>query len=355
MNKRIEKLRSIMKEKDIEGLLISSTENRTYFSNFVGDEEAGYLLVTQDKEFILTDSRYTEQAKQQSDFEVVEYKISSVKTIKDLIEDFKIKRLGFEDHHLIYSKYNKIFEETRVQMIPLGERLFDIRAVKDNIEISKIKRACELGDRAFSQMLNIIKPGMTEKELSFELEFFLKKNGAEALSFDSVVATGARTSLPHARPTKAKINYGDFVLLDFGCVIDGYCSDMTRTIVVGKASDEQKKIYNIVLEAQLKALNFISKGKRGNEVDKIARNFITEKGYGNNFGHALGHGVGLFIHEEPRLSETYNKELQSGMVVTVEPGIYISDFGGVRIEDMVVITEDGAENLMKSPKELIEL
>lgn len=355
MNNRLVKLRSIMKEKDIEGLLISSVENRTYFSNFIGDEEAGYLFVTQDKEFILTDSRYTQQAKQQSDFEVIEYKASSVKTIRDLTDRFKIRKLGFEDQHIVYSKYNRISENVGAHMVAVGDLVSDIRTVKDSDEIEKIRAACELGDRAFAYILSFVKPGITEKELSSELEYYMKKNGAQGLSFDSVVATGRRTSLPHAIPTDTKVESGDFVLFDFGCKLNNYCSDMTRTVVVGRANEEQKKIYNTVLKAQKRALDFISKGKKGSEVDKIARDYIAEKGYGENFGHSLGHGVGLFIHEEPRLSSNYNNELQCGMVVTVEPGIYIESFGGVRIEDMVVITENGTENFMKAPKELMEL
>ena len=355
MNNRLEKLHSIMKKKDIEGLLISSVENRTYFSNFIADEEAGYLLFTKDKEFILTDSRYIEQAKQQSHFEVIEYKVSSIKTIRDLVAALGIRKLGFEDHHVVYAKYNRILEETGIHLVPVEDLVTSIRTIKDNDEIRDIRAACELGDRAFSHILGIIKTGITEGELSSELEYYLKKNGAKNLSFDSVIATGSRTSLPHARPTDAKVKNGDFVLFDFGCKLNNYCSDMTRTIVVGRASEEQKKIYQIVLEAQKRALDFISRGKKGSEVDKVARDYIIEKGYGKNFGHGLGHGVGLFVHEEPRLSPTYNKELKPGMVVTIEPGIYIEGIGGVRIEDMVVITEDGVENFMKSSKELIEL
>lgn len=227
--------------------------------------------------------------------------------------------------------------------------------VKDADEIEKMRKAASIADQAFLHIQQFIKPGAVEKDLALELEFFMKKCGASGLSFDTIVASGMRSSLPHGHASEKVIKTGDLVTFDFGCVYEGYCSDMTRTVAVGTISKEQEKVYNIVLEAQIRALQAVMPVKSGIEIDMVARNYINNQGYEKNFEHGLGHGVGLEIHEEPRVSKTGDKILHPGMVVTVEPGIYIEGFCGVRIEDMVVVTKQGIENLTSSKKELLVL
>ena len=227
--------------------------------------------------------------------------------------------------------------------------------IKTEQELEYLAMAESIGDKAFMKMLDIIKPGMTELEVAAELEYLLKKEGGEGLAFSTIIASGVNSSMPHAIPGDKKLEVGDFITMDFGCKYKGYCADMTRTVVLGKANEKQKEIYNIVLKAQLAALDAIKAGIPGKAVDKVARDIIEEAGYGAYFGHGLGHSVGLFIHEGPRLSMKEETILQPNMTETVEPGIYLPGFGGVRIEDMVVITENGYKNLAQSPKELIEI
>lgn len=350
MINRLTKLREKMINMDLDGVLIFNPENRAYLSGFTGS--AGCLLITKYKKILITDSRYTEQAKIQTTYDVIEHGLNMYDDLSQSITDLGIKKLGFEENHLTYMQYNKLKEKLKVKLVPQEETVEALRMIKQESETENIKRAVEIGEKGLNHIIGLIKPGVSEKELAVELEYFLKKNGAQDLSFDTIVASGARTSLPHAEPTDNKISYGDFVLIDFGCKVNGYCSDMTRTFVVGKASEKQRKIYNIVLNAQLEALTYIGKGKKCCDVDQVARNYIGKNGYGENFGHSLGHAVGMYIHENPRLSIKDQTELQEGMIVTVEPGIYIEGFGGVRIEDMVIIKENGIENLMKFPKGL---
>lgn len=349
---RIITLRQKMSENQLDAIIVSKPENRYYLTGFTGT--SGLLLITHSRAILFTDFRYSEQAKIQTNVEIVEFKEDVVALIKEVLEQTDSNNIGFEDGYITYSKYNN-FLGIQKKLLPIGSMLENIRMIKDETEIENIKKAVELGDKAFSYIINFIKPGISEKEIAVELEYYLKKNGAEALSFESIVTCGKRTSLVHSDTSHAKISFGDTVLLDFGCKINSYCSDMTRTVFVGKADEEQKKIYNIVLEAQQRSLDYISSGKKGSDVDKAARDYISQMGYGDRFGHALGHGVGLCIHESPRLSWFYNDQLQPNMIVTLEPGIYIEGFGGVRIEDMVIIREGGVENITKSSKKLIIL
>ena len=264
--------------------------------------------------------------------------------------------MGFEDDHMSfasYSTYNVALEN--IQLVPLKGLITNIRAVKDLEEIEKIAQASQIADEAFEHILGFIKPGIKEKDVALELEFFMRKKGATGASFDFIVASGHRSSMPHGVASDKVIEEGDFITLDYGCIYDGYCSDMTRTIVLGKACDEQKKIYNIVLEAQKKVIEVAKAGMTGAELDKVARDIISEAGYGEKFGHGLGHGIGLQVHEMPNVNSLGSNELKPGMVTSDEPGIYIEGFGGVRIEDLIVITEEGCKVLNKSPKDLIEL
>ncbi len=350
---RLHNLQNALKEKEIDGMLITNPINRTYMTGFKGSD--GYGIVTQEQAYLLTDFRYTQQARKQAQyFEVIQFPNEAISAIRDLLAENNIKKLGFEENTVSFSQYRQFEQKLEVEeLIPTKNLIKGYRKIKDKEEQEKMRQAAHIADLAFMYITDYIEVGMTEREIALELEFFMRNNGATGMSFDMIVASGTRSALPHGQPTDKKIEAGDLLTLDFGCVFDGYCSDMTRTIGIQHLSDKQKEIYNVVLEAQITALSQIKAGITGIESDKVARDIIKANGYGEYFGHGLGHGVGYEVHEEPRLSPRGNEVLKSGMVVTVEPGIYVEGLGGVRIEDMVIITEDGIENLTSSPKELI--
>lgn len=355
MNTRLQKFRESMNNRNLDCALIYSDANRNYLSGFKGDES--YIVVTQKEAVFITDSRYTEQARSEvSDFEVRQYSDKITGYLSELVKSLKVKRLGFEESHMTYSMYEELKSSLDgVEFVKLDSMVEKLRQNKDSSEIDCIAKAASIADLAFSHMLNYIKPGMTEKSIGLELEFFMRSKGASGLSFPSIIASGKRSSLPHGTATDKVVENGDLLTLDFGCVYEGYCSDMTRTVVIGKASQEQKKIYEIVLKANEEALKAIKPGKTGIEIDLIARNIINDSGYGQYFGHGLGHGVGMRVHELPHVSKKGSYPMEPGMVITDEPGIYIPDFGGVRIEDLLVVTDDGCRVLSKSSKQLIEL
>lgn len=352
---RVNKLRSKMNENAIDNILVFKPQNRKYLSNFTGS--TGFVLITKESNYFATDFRYIEQAKVQcKGFEIVE--LNNEFTIFSLLNKLNITKLGIEETYITYNFVNQLKDEVEdINLIKSDKLVNDLRLIKDLEEINLIEKAAEITDKAYEHILKIIKPGMIERDIAIELEYFMRKNGAEGPSFSFIVASGERSALPHGVASSKVINNGDIVTIDMGCIYKGYCSDMTRTFVLGKANDKQKEIYNIVLKAQKTALQAIKPGITGYEVDKIARDIIESYGYGKYFGHGLGHGVGLEVHEQPRLAkhDSAKKMLRSGMVVTDEPGIYIPDFGGVRIEDLIAITDDGYKVLSKSNKELIEI
>ncbi len=350
--KRLENLFNLLKSKKLDAVLISDEYNMRYLS---GCDYEGYFFATHNRAYILTDSRYTEVAENESkNCDVITLTTSYGDIVKEFINDNKIKTLGFEDLHMTYDKY-VYFSNLGATLVPIGNSVETFRQIKDEYEIEALRTAESIGDKAFDHILGVIKPGMTEMEIAIEIELALKRNGAEKTSFDTIVASGINGSMPHAVPGNKKVQIGELITMDFGCKYKGYCSDMTRTIMLGEPNDEQRKIYNVVLEAQLKALDFIRAGVKGKDVDKVARDTISEYGYGKYFGHGLGHSVGLFIHEGPNLSPREERIIQENMIETIEPGIYVPGFGGVRIEDMVLVTKNGCENLAKSKKELIIL
>lgn len=346
MNKRLEKFKKYMAEKTLFSAVITNSKNIRYLSGFTGE---GYLVITQNTDFLVTDFRYIIQAKQQTKgFEICN--VSSF-DLKDAFGGFV--NTGYENLDISYSRFTS-FSNLFSKLIPLDSVLLDMRAQKDESELCSIIKAQDITDRAFSHILSYIKPGVSEKDIALELEFFMRKNGATAASFDIIAATGAHGAMPHAEPDERKVQNGDFVVLDFGCVVDGYSSDMTRTVCVGKASQKMKKVYNTVYEAQLSSLELICQGAIPADIHNNAARIIDAL-YPGSFGHGLGHGVGLDIHESPNLSPGNTKPLKSGNVVTVEPGIYLEGFCGVRIEDMVAICDEKCLNLTHSDKKLIEI
>ena len=349
---KIEKLRAIMQEKGLDGVYLTRPESRRYFAGFTGS--AGYVVITKDRNIFITDFRYDQQAAIEcKGFEVIIHTASN--KLFDIINGLKLERVGFEDEYITFAQYQELKQKLYSELLPLENAIYDLRLYKSEEEVENIAKAASIADMAFEHICKYVKKGMKESDVAIELEMFMKKQGASGLSFDSIVASGVRSSLPHGVASDKIIEEGDFLTLDFGCVYNGYCSDMTRTIFIGKASEKQKEIYSIVLEAQVKALEAIKPGMTGIEVDKIARDIIVNAGYGEYFGHGLGHGVGMEVHEAPRVSPAGENKLEAGMVITDEPGIYLPDFGGVRIEDLVLVTEDGYKVLSNSTKELLEV
>jgi Xaa-Pro aminopeptidase len=345
MKNRVERLCEKLCENNLDSIIITDLNNVRYFSSFSGT--SAYLVISQNKRYLITDFRYIEQASKQCDgFEIIDYKNTD---IKKLVKNFK--NTGFENETISYKDYVK-FSSVFKNLVSVNDIVNTLREIKDEEEIENIKKAVEIADSAFSYLVKYMKVGMSEKQIADELEFFMRKNGAEKLSFDSIVASGIRGAMPHGYPTEKHIENGELVVLDFGCFYNGYASDMTRTVAVGNVSDILLDMYNTTLTAQLSAIEKISSGKKCKDIHSIAQKTIDEK-YPDAFGHALGHGVGLEIHEMPTVHSKSEKILEEGNVISVEPGIYIPSVGGVRIEDLVLITKNGCDVLTKSTKKLI--
>ena len=352
-------IKGILAEKNIDAVVVTNRYNLRYISGFKGD--TGMLVLLKDKRYLLTDFRYVFMAiadTKDNDYiviDIAEYK-GYIGAINYIIEKEKLGVIGFENEDISYTQFMAFRKDLKCERLSeVGNSLTKLRVIKDAYELECIKTAESIGDKAFEEVLKFIKPGVTEMQVAAHIEYSMKMNGAEGLSFDTIVASGINSSMPHAVLSDKKIEIGDFVTMDFGCIYKGYCSDMTRTIVVGKASDKQKHIYNTVLKAQIAALDYIKAGVKGKDVDNVARTIINEAGYEGCFGHGLGHSVGLEIHESPNFNPREESMILANTIETVEPGIYIKDFGGVRIEDLVVVTENGHINYTNSPKELIEL
>ena len=353
----LSRIQEKLKETEADALLVSSEINARYISGF--DFTDGYLLIEREYAFLITDSRYVEAAKNSVvGFEILCPKGKRISAIAELVSARGIKELLIEDESMSVADHKR-FSDALSCRISSGASGFisELRRVKTPEELEKIAAAQKITDAAFAHVLDFITPDVTEREVALELEFFMQKMGSQGLAFNTVAVSGKASSLPHGVPSDAKLQSG-FLTMDFGAKIDGYCSDMTRTVCIGRADDEMKKVYNTVLSAQKAALDRICEGMLCREADAIARNIIKDAGYGDFFGHSLGHGVGLFIHESPSLSPLApdTSRLCRGHVVTVEPGIYLEGRFGVRIEDMIAIGHDGKLiNFTKSPKELIEL
>lgn len=354
---RVAAVRSQFDEKKIDAALVVKPENVGYLSNFTGS--AGVLFLTRDESYLLTDFRYVEQATAQAPgFTVIRHDPrGALVDVAALAVKHGVKAIGFEGDFLTYDlhqSYRKELDE-QIELVAASGLVETIRQVKDAEEIALMRKAAQIADQAFEQILAFIKPGVTERQVALELEFIMKRAGSTGLAFDTIVASGVRSALPHGVASDKVIEAGDLVTMDFGAVYQGYRSDMTRTVVVGEPTEEQRRIYAIVLEAQMRGVAAARAGMTGKELDAVCRTYITEQGYGEQFGHGTGHGVGRYIHEGPSVSVRGATSLQPGMVVTIEPGVYLSGWGGVRIEDMVLLTADGCERLSRSPKELIIL
>ena len=351
---RLEKLLRKISDEQVDAILIRKPENLFYFSGFNGDSSV--LFISKNFRKLITDGRYIEQAERQAkNFETIRHKEGLFVKLADEIKNSNVKVLGFEGKFFTFDEHANLKE--KIPDVELKSVEVDsLRQIKDAAEISYISQACAVADKAFAEILNFIKAGVREIEIAAEMEYRMRKLGAERIAFDTIVASGVRSSLPHGRASDKIIENGDFVTLDFGAVVNGYHSDMTRTICVGKASSRQREIYNAVLNAQLYGLEVIKVGDSGKAIDEKVRERLKNLGFGEYFGHGLGHSLGLEIHEEPRLSPLSKCEsLEVNMLVTDEPGVYIPDFGGVRIEDTVLVTSNGAVPLTKSPKNLLEI
>lgn len=350
MSKTIEGILSRVRELGAQAFVVTSPVNRRYLTGFTGS--AGTVWISESKRALLTDFRYIEQAKGQCPgWEIIEID-EMEQAIARLISAEGVKAVAIEAPHVTVHQFKSWQKAFSAEIIETEGIVEKVRMIKTPDEIEKIRRAAAIADHAFAQILPLLRPGVTELEIALELEFTMRKAGASGVSFRPIVATGERSALPHAEPGNRVFANGDFVVMDFGCVFEGYCSDMTRTVLIGEPTEEHMVIYDLVLRAQLESLAAVKPGVTGRQVDSVARDIIADAGYGQYFGHGLGHGVGLEIHERPRLSQKDETVLEPGMVVTVEPGVYLPGFGGVRIEDLVVVTESGRETLSSTFKEL---
>ena len=354
MEQRLSVFRAMLKKNETDAAIITDEKNIGYLCGYFYTD--GYLYIDAESAYIITDSRYDAEARVHASraFTVTVPK-DRLAFLGELIAKHGIKSIGYENTAMTVAQYNHFERALQVEFVPLGAMLTEMRSVKTKDEIDKIKKAQSITDLAFSHILSVMQPSMTEKDIALELSCFMQKNGADDVAFDIVAVSGEASAYPHGTCRPIPLSAG-FLTMDFGCVCDHYRSDMTRTVSIGKATSEMKHLYQTVLEAQEIALAAIKSGVKCAAIDKLARDFIDLSGYRGLFGHSLGHGVGLYIHESPNLSPyAQERTLISGNVVTVEPGIYMEGKYGCRIEDMGVVTECGFDNFTKSPKELIEL
>lgn len=351
---RIDEIRAAQSGAD--AVVLTSEVSRRYATGF--HSTAGVCYISAERAVLLTDFRYIEAARQQvQGAEVREVKTSESYTaaVNALAAEDRVKSIALEDETLTYSEYKRWESGLAARAVPLGRLVAGLRRVKDENEVMQVASAQRIAEQAFGEILDEIRPGVTEQELAARLTYLMLHYGAENMSFDPIVVSGVNSSKPHGVPSPKPIAEGDFVTMDFGCIYHGYCSDMTRTVAVGHATDEMRKVYDTVLEAQLAGIAAARAGVTGKEVDAAARGVITRAGYGSAFGHGFGHGVGLEIHEEPRASQTADTPLPAGCILTAEPGIYLPGKFGVRIEDMLYVIEDGCVNLTDAPKHLMVL
>lgn len=351
--KNLEKYLSLLGA-EVDGLLLTSRYSRFYCAEH--DIAEGVAIVTKSDSYYFTDSRYIESAQNGiKGMEVVEMNHANpyTKLLNNVIARCDVSRLGFEESFLTVEEFAEYQTELKAELVPMGKAINSFRAVKEEWELDIMRRAQKITDQTFAEILTCIRPGMTEKQLQAELIYRLYKNGGEGLSFDPIVVSGPNTSLPHGVAGDRVIQTGDFITMDFGVLLGGYCSDMTRTVAVGYATEEMKRVYQTVLAAQQAGIAATRAGVKGRDIDAAAREVITEAGYGEYFGHGYGHSLGLQVHESPNCNPKGDTVMQPGMVCSAEPGIYLPGKFGVRIEDVVIFTQNGCENITQSPKNLI--
>jgi Xaa-Pro aminopeptidase len=357
MQDRLVQARNIIEKEGLDALLITSRPNTFYYTGFTGTTSK--CLVTGESAYLVVDFRYTAQAKQQvfPGIEAVELEKDANDTLNTLCIQHRVGSLGIEGEDVTFAGYRSLGETLKEvrNMKDVQDCLNRVRMIKDSDEILLLQKAVDIADHAFQQILPFIRPGIRECEVALELEYKMKKMGASGPSFETIIASGPRSALPHGVAGTRELQKGDAIVMDFGAIHQGYCSDMTRTVFLGNAPQQLKEIYDIVLQAQTEALHKAVENMTGKQLDRISRDIIYGAGYEKCFGHGLGHGVGIEIHEMPRVSPKGEEVLKKGMVFTVEPGIYVETLGGVRIEDMVVLGENGAEILTKSTKEIVVL
>jgi len=350
IQQRLQRLREALDARKLDAIVISQPENRRYLSGFSGS--AGVLVISKKRALLITDFRYFEQVKHQAPaFDLVEITNSTRDALAEQIAALGVQRLGFESHVVSVETFEQWKQVVHgVEWVATSDIVEDLRQVKDTSEIETITEAVRIADDAMAHIMEWIRPGMTEREIAWELEVTMRTHGAEALSFTTIVASGPNGAMPHAVTSDRVVQVGDPVVIDMGAVYQGYCSDLTRSFCVGQASVDYLTVWNVVLKAQLAAEAQIKAGMSGVEADSIARDIIYAAGYEGKFGHGLGHGVGLAIHEQPRASQMFPGALPAGSILTIEPGIYLPDWGGVRIEDMAVVWEGGCQVLTQVPK-----
>ena len=359
-NKRLHRLRARLQDQGLDSLMVLQEENRRYLSGFTAedgqcDESAGALFITSEQQLLATDSRYETQARMEApEFEVYCYRLGLVQALPDIVKTLQTERLGFESVRLSYSQFQDLEKELKKQdasisLVPTENLVEDFRMIKDVEELEAIRQSLSLSESVFETILKELSPGLSEKEVAWAIEKGLREQGAESVAFPPIVASGPNAALPHAIPTDRLVGTGEPILFDWGTRLNGYCSDISRTIVLGEPDTTFRTAYQVVRDAQSMATEAMKPGMSTQAIDKIARDHIAAKGFGDRFGHGLGHGVGLAIHERPRLSPFRPMTLEIGMVTTVEPGIYIPGWGGVRLENMVVVQEDGAMVLNTQP------
>ncbi|WP_145232693.1 M24 family metallopeptidase [Staphylococcus arlettae] len=350
---KLEQLRSFIAQKHLDGVIVLSEYNRRYLSGFTGT--SGALLITKEDQYLITDFRYIEQATSEAPaFHIINRQNSLIQSLKEQINTLNLQNIGFEGNLVSYDEYLQL-SKSYVSLISISGAIEKIREVKNPTEIEIIQSAANIVDQAYEYILTVAKSGMTEQQLKAKLESELLELGAEGTSFSTIVASGHRGALPHGVASDKIIEQGDMITLDFGAYYQGYASDITRTFAIGEPNPKLKEIYNIVLAANQKAIEAAKAGISSKALDAVARDYIAKQGYGEAFGHSLGHGIGLDVHEGPVLAKNTDSALQVNNCVTIEPGIYIDGLGGVRIEDDILITENGCQRFTNSTKDLIIL